>query len=145
MCITLMSNHPFQHTQVLKVSLIKQYSGTTCMRKSDSLQDVRDVLEGLVHQADLVHRVHHHNPQSPAVPTHQTDRRDGSRGFMHFRVQFQISTFFRMMDQRCLHVTYRPSFVSTGSSFSWRPRGSLSRQRFQSEISEDRVAFVIKL
>lgn len=42
-------------------------------------------------------------------------------------------------------MTYRPSFVSTGSSLSWRPRGSLSRERMQSDSSEDHVTSVIKL
>lgn len=43
------------------------------MRKSDSLQGAMDVLVVLVHQADLVHRVHHHNLQSLAVPTHEKE------------------------------------------------------------------------
>lgn len=41
------------------------------------------------------------------------------------------------MSEWCLHVTYRPSFVSSGSPFSWRPWGSLSRQRIQSDSSDD--------
>lgn len=57
------------------------------MRKSDSLRGVRDVLEGLVHQADLVHRAHHHNLESPAAPTCQTDGGHGRRCcFTHLRV-----------------------------------------------------------
>lgn len=35
---------------------------------SDSLLGVLDVLQVLVHRADLVHQVPHHSPQGPAVP-----------------------------------------------------------------------------
>lgn len=35
---------------------------------SHSLLGVLDVLEDLAHQADLVHRVLHHNPQGRVVP-----------------------------------------------------------------------------
>lgn len=49
----------------------------------DSLLDGRDDLEALVHQADLVHRAHHHNLQTPAVPTHQTEMGEMEQMLIH--------------------------------------------------------------
>lgn len=61
-----------------------------------------------------------------------------------FTLHYRLTPNIKIL-KRCLHATYRPSFVSTGSSVSSRPRGSLSRQRIQSESSEDHVPSVIQV
>lgn len=53
---------------------------------------------------------------------------------------FLITKYLSDSQWRCSHVTYRPSFVSSRSSFSCRPRGSLSTQRILSESADDYVS-----